>query len=1287
MRWRSAVLASLLLAGPAAAAEPPLQVTGTAAFISPALGLTVVSGELALPSEGWEVVGAAPDGVLDQVQLSSSAPQAPEPEPGLPRAVVLARQLELGRRQIESLFHPWDAFPGGNNGRSPASLTEALEWFRGIRPQEYQRLRAQVLESSPYREGVPGPLAGPFYAFPPGVRYLVRGPVQVAGPTQPLALELRPWVDDGKHWVLLNTGRAERRAIDRELLAVLGAELRPVRPGEGGAGVPPLHLYALLRDPSARQARVTLRNLGSGASREVAWQLSGAAAGDSKLLRGWARAREQAWQLLGQGGDAAVLQSWLALSPKLYGNDSAERGASEERERRGDDRSTDAMGILGGRAALEETLQMQLLGTGPRLPEDLLAWWRFDDCTGANAARSAAPAKTVGSPACVPGVSGSALELAAGQHLTLESIALHNGALTVAGWVRLAAEVGPTEARIIGMGPSPARRADGPQKGWGLAVFGAGHRGARAESLAFHWVEGEKAGTCLAAGTALEPGRWRHVAAVASSDKVTLYVDGVEAGSCAAKGFPDWFSSALAIGRDVPDTPGPFPFAGAVDDLRIYRRALPEKEVRELHAPRTGPIPIAEIKGVEVKSHPFEELLAGADGVRLPLAEAVPPDRFLLWFGKPSAVFPFLEEGADFLFRVGSAATRNWVDDDLKGRYLRRLGLSGKLGRAFLESGEVTELAIVAPDLFFIDGTDVTVLMRLKRPAKIAPRLKDLGLGELSGEAAVEKRIAGARSAWWALRGDLLLAGTSREELQSCLDLARRDGEGSLGRSAELRYMLSRQPPTPQTRAVAYFSDAFVRRLTGPAVKIGQLRRMQERARMVQVTAGALLRRLDTGREERDLARLEELGYTPKGLAASGWRLRDDLAAASPQWGTASALETLAARPVEGATEVEAQLYRDYVEQYSRYWRQYFDPIVLRLDDGPGGGLSLGVFVLPLADSQLYGQLRQAVAPEGAALRVPRFEPEPLLQFSANVAGGSLEGTGGFLGRLLLRYSEVGPRLLEKLGPGVHLAVLDADPVVALGNGDLLGGFGSRQLGRGFEAFGVPMLLSVFTRPCKIAVELKDPAAALEILRGAARSAPREGRGRELLAEFRQVGERDAWMLTLDFASIAKLRLGLEVQGGFLVLSNSPWGFPAGVTGVALEERGGVALQLAPGAVKLGLPALFATQQEQNQAAVLKGIGALYPLLAAGAASPAEAARRHAALWGSTPLHPGRGEWVWKQGRLASSVYGDAARWRVVPWREGGGDFGVFEGVQKVSVVMRFEGEGLRAHVSWTPSD
>lgn len=1310
MKPSHAALFSLVLCVSAAdrAAAAPLEAREVRTYTSAALGLTVVSGEVELPRGGWEVSAVSPERALDQVQLSRESFDSRQESASLLRKREAAI-LESGRRPLADLHAVWREFPGRNAGRQPGTLAEALADLKAKLPERHEFIGRVVLGSTPYpRTGAaaaPGTevaVQGPFFLLPPDVPLLEARPGATRGPVVPVALELRPLLDDGRHWVLLNNGRIERREIDRALLGRHGVQVAAILAGVRELDAPAQTavrvLRGLLRDPAAGAVRVVLQDAGSGENREVDWGLAGAAPAEAGLLAAWARDRAQGWRLLAEGGAVPVLRSWITLSESLYGSLPPESGgrrgatAPEEFDSAAfTDRTTDVFGLLGGRAALEETLQMQSLGTGARPPDDLLAWWTFDACDGKNAAlRAGAEAVVVGPVACVPGAQGSALELAGDAHLEVKTMRIGSGAMTAAAWVRLGADVGPAQTQtLVSMKAPRGKRQDA---GWSLGIHGAGHLDSVGNSLGFDYVGGEQSGSCVAAATRLDPGRWHHVAVTVTGGNVALYLDGAAVRSCdvGRSGIPSWYEAPLEIGRCVGGTPEPCAFRGAVDEVRILRRALGAAEVLELHAPPTEPIPVAAIAGVAVSSHPFEELLAGKEGVRLPIADAVPADRFLLWFGKPAAVFPFLEEGGEFLFRAGSVVTRNWVDDDLKGRYLRRLGLTAKQGRKFLQSGEVTELAIVAPDLFFIDGTDVTVLMRVRRPDRVASRLKDHGIALPPGDGLVEKRLGGGRSAWWGRHGDLILAGTSRPELQACLDLAARGGAGSLGRSAELRYMLSQQEPRPETRAIAYFSDGFVRRLTGPAVKIGQLRRLQDRALAVRVTAGALLFRLDRGREERDLSRLEDLGYTPKGLAALGWRLREDLAAVSPAWGTIAEADTLGAHPVGAATPEEARLYKAYVDQYARYWRQYFDPIALRLDDAPGGELALSVFILPLVDSQLYGQVRGMIT--GAAgtetLRVPRFVPEPVLQLSLNLNESARRQLSGTLGGVLGRYSGVDPRLFELMGPGLHFAVLDADPVLALGNGDVLGAFGSTGGARrfGMGGLGIPALLSALTRPCRIAVELKDPAAALGLLRGAAAAELRSRGRRDFQSEFRQLEGRDAWIHAINVAGVVRLRLGIEVRQGYLVVSNLPWSQPLAVGAIEEEPLRGAALRVAPRSVREGLPGLFTTQEEQNQAASLKGMGALFPLLAAGITDPAEAAVRHAALLGSTPLHPPPGKWSWREGRVASSVYGDARRWSLPAWHEGAEDFGVLKGLAKLSVGMQFEDEGLRALITWAPA-
>jgi len=398
-------------------------------------------------------------------------------------------------------------------------------------------------------------------------------------------------------------------------------------------------------------------------------------------------------------------------------------------------------------------------------------------------------------------------------------------------------------------------------------------------------------------------------------------------------------------------------------------------------------VPIDTIAGVQVKSHPFTELLKGEPGGSLPLADVAPHDHFFAWFAKPAALIAYLETGSGFLANAGAFITRTRVDDDLEGKYLARLGLNGKWVREFARHGAVTEIGVVLPDLFLLDGTEVTVLMRVPQMSVAQPLLRLLGVPSLKPDQPTPVSLPGGEVAYWAVRGDLLLVSTHPQELDRVLQLHRDGGKGSLGQSAEFRYMLTRLPLQPTTTAYAYLSDPFIRRLVSPQTKIAQLRRLRAHADLQVITAGGLLYRADGQPGIPQLGKLAKLGYILAPLAQEDYTLQKDGVAVSKRYGTLAKPASLLMNPVARATAAEAKAYQSYLDGYSSFWRQFFDPIALRLDEAPGGGFELATFILPLLESQLYNQVREVVATAetGKPLQVPGLARPPVLMLSLNL--------------------------------------------------------------------------------------------------------------------------------------------------------------------------------------------------------------------------------------------------------------------------------------------------------------
>lgn len=706
--------------------------------------------------------------------------------------------------------------------------------------------------------------------------------------------------------------------------------------------------------------------------------------------------------------------------------------------------------------------------------------------------------------------------------------------------------------------------------------------------------------------------------------------------------------------------------------------------------PAATPIPIAQIQGVTVRAHPFQDMLAGREGGRLPLADVVPADRFLVYWAKPAALPAYLGDGSDFLARIGSLASGSCANYNLKQRYLARLGMDEAWLQAVLKANLVTEMALVLPDLFLIEGTDVTVVARVPSLVLFQPVLTKLGVAGLKEGTVTERALATGGKAYWSCAGDLLLVSTCRGELDAVLARRANQGRDSLGQSAEFRYMLTQLPLAAGTRAYVYFSDPFIRRLVGPATKIGQLRRLNAAARLELATAAALLYQLDGHPETPTLERLVNHGYLPAAYGDGDISLQPDLRAASAAYGTLDCLATLASQPVESATAAEAEAYKSYVDSYSRYWRQFFDPIALRLDDTGDGSLELTTFILPLLDSSLYRNLREVLASRetGAPLPVPTVQPPAVVACSLNLADESWTRFSAGLGELLVRYAGLDPRLLDLLGPGVHLFIRDSDPIVALGSGDLLGAFGGDALlsfgggGRGMVL--LPVALSVLTRPCVLCVELSDPDAARSMFRRGVSPRPPTGRGLgEAQVSLTQYPGRDAWLLGIGFGNVVNLRFGLEIAGKYLVISNVPWSQQVQLTAPAPAPLNGAVLAVNPAAIQAQLPALFTAAAEQQRHAAMQGIGCLYPLMAGTPRTPEAAAALHARLFGFTPVHPGNGRWVWREGRLESDTFGRPNLAVQPPYQPGNRQFGLLRDVDSISVCMQLEESGLRTLCRW----
>ena len=1048
------LLSSVLVLLPAArhCAGEPLKIHASTQQTLADTGRKLVRLAVKLPPGRWRVIEARTqlaDGeeqeLFDAHLLSPSSPGLAEGR--RMHAATVQSQIRAGRQSVASVYWQLLRYAREHDGRTPERI-EAL-----ANPENLLRLRRDGPWA--WRRNGQTP-QGPFFQILPArfefdddTRRTVRDDKR-----QIVVVELRPYIDDGKHWVQYTDGTAARVEIDAELVRQHKLKIRPIHGRDTFQSTPSglVDYQVLLGVKDADRVRVRIEEPIREQSHWIQLDLRENLPSSDSILADLQRARQQTWQPYMETGAASVLAAWhSATSPKKSVTADARRG-----------RTTNMFSLLGGRAAIDETLQMQDLVTS---------------------------------------------------------------------------------------GNSAASRS----------------------------------------------------------------------------------------------------------------------------------VAIEEIQGVEVKAHPYKEMLGDArvDGVEL--ANYVPHDRLLVYVPQPAALVSLLDGGGAFATAMMSGTNANQLDFGLQDRYLASLGIS----RAWLESALredlVEALAISAPDLFFVDGTDLTVVAKLKDPDGFTS-LPSGSIPKVRNGHTTEVVTARGR-AWWSLQGDLLLISTHRDEMERALRLVRSQGSGSLGKSNEFRYMLTKLAPSKRTQAFVYFSDPFVRRLVGPEVKIAQRRRVLTRQRMETLTSLSLLARLDGHADSASWDSLQQYHEMP--TAGLSWDEQGVLV--SQDYGSLHNMRTLLDVPVRHVSSEEAEAYRRYRDAYEQYWRQFFDPIAVRLNAVSGGEaqeMELEIFILPLIDSSIYNTVRALLHgfKDGRPLIVPQLEPRPVVQFSLNMREEAWLSAIRSFSSLFGQYSGVSTAVLDDLGPSVHLAVMDSDPVIALGEGDLFGAFGGNVMRSGGTMLMIPVALSILTRPCTLMIETQDPDRTARYFRESARASRQDGR-RERGVLY-QSGDQDAWVWSMNFAGVVNLRFGIEVDGRYLIVRNIPWSAKDRLVGEQEAFLKTAQLSVNPEVCQVQVASLFASTAERERQLAMRSLSRLYPLIVSGAANLESAAEVHRQLYGFAPVHPRRGNWTWVKHRLRSSVYGSIDSQRQPPY-DPQQSFGFLSSIQRVRLNMQFEDEGLRSRVKW----
>lgn len=691
---------------------------------------------------------------------------------------------------------------------------------------------------------------------------------------------------------------------------------------------------------------------------------------------------------------------------------------------------------------------------------------------------------------------------------------------------------------------------------------------------------------------------------------------------------------------------------------------------------------VQDIKGIDIAEHPWKKMMGDRKPIEEPLARLVPCDNWYFTIHDPAA---FLS-ASQVMDTWGGSVLRSpkLLDRDhgIRARYEQQLCLSANELIRELPAGLVRGMALTGSDLFFLEGTDVTVLLDVAFPASFT-KVQDLHIAgarkahgkqlqetketyrgtEIQGFATPRREV----SLYRASQGNVVICSNSPTAIRHILDV-HAGKRTSLADSLDFQYMRTVfRRDAKQEDGFAFLSDPFVRRLVSPATRIKKLRRQDARAAMQLASHAALFIGIDDGKMPNNTkALLEGAALKPNVLTIPdgqpvSW---EGTMAASDVYNTLVFSTPLVELPIDAVSPDEARDYERFREEYRRLWRRFFDPIGIRFKLGPGPA-RIEVYLLPLVNNSAYNELRSLTGGGTVRYSPSRIPATTVLRFLVRLP-------------VEMDWS-------KKTGIGdwayfhVDAKGLDLAPIVRYGI--------ESELGHKVEYPNpeqVPFLLSMGVADVNV-----FPNSLLHFLLGKARPVVRTKHREITVNEYND--KKDLIVTDRLYDTIVDKAYALTWNRSLLErwidnLLDAPKGKPKD------EVEVNTALYLAPPGGK-NVEAISAALEWETHKKALSAVAAWQALYAAGAISPTMSAQEKAAvarrLLGYVPASPDSTAFVFdtRLGQMKNERHGSLSRPAYhAALAPGSSVTQLFSQVRSVRVDLRFREDGIHTTMTldWT---
>ena len=524
------------------------------------------------------------------------------------------------------------------------------------------------------------------------------------------------------------------------------------------------------------------------------------------------------------------------------------------------------------------------------------------------------------------------------------------------------------------------------------------------------------------------------------------------------------------------------------------------------------------LKGPEVKSHPWSEMLAGRKPQISPLAMLVPEDFYYAGFRSLNNLIDAMEVSDLWGTHLFNQAIHEARTQDTGTRIKQQLVLETNPLLRPIYDMVVEEVAVVGSDLYLREGSDVTLIFKLKQPEifkarmsgfitnaakawptskRVSSRYMDVDYEQLT----TPERELSVYAAYPSV--DIHVRSNSLAALQRIIDTIRsKESAGKplrrLGDTDEFAYVRTLMPGGDKNEdGFIYLSDPFIHKVVSPALKLTEKRRILCYNHLRMIGHASLMYRTEKGKPPVSLEELASEKCSP-GLFGA-----DDLAcpdggkytlSADGSFGVCSRhghahyLVPCCEIPVTKVTRQEAGEYDAFVQEYNQYWRTFFDPIALRVQITPQC-YRLETLILPLIDNSVYTQLSKILGGNPEALDAAPVPKRNIFSVALKINKESLLTDQKGLSRMFFMLRDlkqyeyqadlpITDFLMKGIGNQVALHVCDAVPMFdfnfASFLGQALGSFNGGGSMWGSEILWVSVLVSALNAPVYVSIPVQD---------------------------------------------------------------------------------------------------------------------------------------------------------------------------------------------------------------------